>query len=70
MIESCVLSVTGMKCGGCENNVKEKLQAIDGVSAVNASFKDKRVTVEFDSAKIDVDDLIDVIIDAGFAVDE
>ena len=41
MLESNVLTVTGMKCGGCETNIKEKLQAVEGVSSVTPSFKEK-----------------------------
>ncbi len=70
MIESIVFAVTGMKCGGCETNVSEKLQAIGGVLSVAASFKDNEVAVEFDDTKTDVDLLIDTIIAAGFKVDE
>ncbi|MEY3807444.1 MAG: Heavy-metal-associated domain, partial [Pseudomonadota bacterium] len=36
MIESISLTVIGMKCGGCEANVKTELNAIEGVLSVNA----------------------------------
>lgn len=64
------LTVTGMKCGGCESNVKGKLAALAGVSKVEASFKDKLVSVEFDEAKTDADEIADVITQAGFTVEE
>jgi copper chaperone len=70
MIESTVLTVTGMKCGGCENTIKEKLLAVGGISAVTASFKDKQVMVEFDDTQTDLDTLIDVITEAGFNVED
>ena len=68
MSESTVLTVTGMKCGGCENNVKEKLQAVDGVTTVAASFKTNEVTVEFDSDTVNLDAIKNVITQAGFTV--
>jgi copper chaperone len=69
MTESVVLTVTGMKCGGCENTVKEKLHAVDGVSSVTASFKGNEVVVEFDSDKVNLDAIKSVITQAGFTVE-
>lgn len=69
MTDRLSLTVTGMKCGGCETNVKTKLEALDGVSSVVANHKEKTVELEFDPEKIDEDDIIDVINDAGFKVE-
>jgi len=68
MIETVSLTVTGMKCGGCESNVTDKLKAIDGVLSVNASYKDNEVNVEFDAEKTSLDIIEDAIIDAGFTL--
>ena len=69
MTESVSLTVTGMKCGGCETNVTGKLQAIDGVLSVKASSKDNEVDVEFDAEKTSLDVITDVITEAGFSVE-
>ncbi|MGZ4978255.1 MAG: heavy-metal-associated domain-containing protein [Methylobacter sp.] len=69
MTESVSLTVTGMKCGGCEANVTGKLQAIDGVLSVNASSKDNEVNVEFDTEKTSLDVITDAITEAGFIVE-
>ncbi len=69
MSESASLTVTGMKCGGCENTVTTKLTALKGVLSVKASHQDKRVDVEYDPAQIDLDDIEDEITDAGFTVE-
>lgn len=68
MTESVVIAVSGMKCGGCENTLDKSLQAIEGVVAVKASHLEKSVTVEFDPAVVDREDLEDAIEDAGFKV--
>ena len=68
MIESVVLTVTDMKCGGCETNIMGKLEAINGVISVKASFKEKEVSVEYDTEKTSVDTLKDTITDAGFTI--
>ena len=69
MSESVSLTVIGMKCGGCENTVTAKLTSLAGVLSVKASHQDKRVDVEFDPVEIDLDDIEDAIIDAGFRVE-
>ncbi|MGZ8189621.1 MAG: heavy-metal-associated domain-containing protein [Methylococcaceae bacterium] len=70
MIESVVLNVTGMKCGGCESNVTDKLTAVDGVLSVLATSKDNEVRVEFDTEKTTLDAIKDAITDAGFTVED
>lgn len=69
MSESVSIKVTGMKCGGCETNVSEKLMALKGVSSVSAKHKENLVTVEFDQELIDLDIIEDTISDAGFTVE-
>jgi copper chaperone len=70
MIESATLAVTGMKCGGCENNVTTKLKTLDGVKSAIASSKDKEVKVEFDSGKTNLDAIANAIAEAGYTVEE
>ena len=62
------LTVTGMKCGGCDKTVTDKLMAKDGVSAVTADHANDLVEVVFDEAVIEEDDLLDCIEEAGFTV--
>lgn len=69
MSESVSISVSGMKCGGCEKNVNTALSAIEGVISVKASHQDNQVDVEFDPAKVDVESIEDAIEDAGFKIE-
>lgn len=69
MAELLSLTVTGMKCGGCETNIKTKLEALEGVSSVVANHKEKVVELAFEPETITEDDIIDVIEDAGFSVE-
>lgn len=69
MTESVTLTVTGMKCGGCESNVTNKLKAVEGVISVKASAKDNEVSVEYDAEKTDLDAIEDAITEAGFSVE-
>ena len=68
MIETVILTVTDMKCGGCETNITGKLEAINGVMSVKASFKDKVVSVEYDAEKTSLDTIKGTITGAGFTV--
>lgn len=69
MSESVSIKVTGMKCGGCEKSITEKLMQLTGVSTVSANHKNDLVDVEFDPTLTDLDAIEDVIIDAGFKVE-
>jgi copper chaperone len=69
MSELVSLTVTGMKCGGCETNVKTKLDTLDGVISVEAKNKENKVDVEFDAALTNVEAISQAITDAGFVVE-
>ena len=69
MTQSATFIVTGMKCGGCENNVIQKLTALEGVISAVADYKEHYVSIEFKPEIIEIDDLEDVIIAAGFGVE-
>lgn len=69
MTESVVLTVTGMKCGGCETNVKNKLLTIEGINTITASAKNNEVVVEFDNEKANLDAIKNAITEAGFTVE-
>ncbi|MGZ8216396.1 heavy-metal-associated domain-containing protein [Methylomagnum sp.] len=63
-----VLSVTGMKCGGCEKSVQEAVQALAGIESVTASHKASTVEVAYDADQIAVDAIKKTIQGKGFAV--
>jgi copper ion binding protein len=68
MTESVSIKVNGMKCNGCENKVHTGLGGLDGVISVKASHQGKQVDVEYDPAKIDIEEIEDAIVDAGFTL--
>lgn len=69
MSETVSLTVTGMKCGGCESNLTQKLSALSGIVSVKASHQNKLVDVEYEPAEIDLDEIEDAIAEAGFSVE-
>ncbi len=60
-------TVTGMSCGGCEENVESSLTSIDGVSSVSADHESD--TVEVDADDVAADELTAAIEDAGYDVE-
>jgi copper chaperone len=61
------LSVTGMSCNGCEQNVENALQNIDGVTRVDADHEGDTVEVVVEDDVAD-DDLHTAIERAGYDV--
>ena len=67
-MEQTTRSVDGMACDGCEQNVVDALDAIEGVASTTADHEDGQVRVEHDPAVVDVDALDGAIEDAGYEV--
>ena len=68
MSESISLNVTGMKCGGCETNAINKLEAVEGIIRVIASHKDNKIEIEFELENTNEEAIIGVITEAGYNV--
>ncbi|MFB6299717.1 MAG: heavy-metal-associated domain-containing protein [Halobacteriales archaeon] len=66
-MERKTLSVTGMSCSGCEQNVESALRTLDGVSRVDADHEADTVDVVIEDAVSD-DDLDAAIEQAGYDV--
>jgi copper chaperone CopZ len=64
-----LLKVTGMTCGGCTSNVTHALQAIDGVGDVSVSLSAGEATVQYDERLTSPDKLKSAVKDAGYGVD-
>lgn len=68
MSESISLAVTGMKCGGCENNVKTALEAVDGIISAAPMHKENKIDIEFETEKTSIEAITQVITEAGYKV--
>ena len=64
-----LLKVTGMTCGGCTSNVTRALKAIPGVSDVKVSLSAGEATVEYDERFTAPEQLKSAVKGAGFGVD-
>lgn len=66
--EVSILTVDGMSCSHCENAVKNSVGKLNGVESVNVDLGSKKVSVEYDSEKVDINTIKDTIEDQGYDV--
>lgn len=59
-------TVTGMSCGGCEQNVENAVSELDGVESVTADNENDSVVVE---GEFDEKSARHAIEDAGYSVE-
>ncbi len=64
-----LLKVTGMTCGGCAGNVTTALKEIKGVSDVNVSLAAGEAAVKFDERLTSPAQLKSAVQHAGYGVD-
>ena len=64
-----LLKVTGMTCGGCISNVTQALKAITGVGDVKVSLLAGEATVQYDERLTSPDQLKSAVKGAGYGVD-
>jgi Cu+-exporting ATPase len=62
------LSVVGMTCASCAATVEKALNKTPGVVRANVNLASEKVVVKYDSAKVDLVRIKDVISQAGFGV--
>lgn len=63
-----LLKVTGMTCGGCTSNVTHALKAVSGVSDVKVSLSAGEATVQYDERLTSPDQLKSAVKGAGYGV--
>ena len=64
-----LLNVTGMTCGGCTSNVTNALKAVAGVGDVSVSLSDGEATVQYDEKRTSPEQLKAAVKGAGFGVE-
>lgn len=67
-MENLVLHVEGMSCNHCKMNIEKALRGIGAEASVNLDTKS--VSVEYDSAKIKVEQIINEIEEQGYIVEK
>ena len=67
-MEKATLNISGMTCGGCVRSVSSVLNALDGVVKADVSLDKKCAVVDYDAAKLNVDQLRRAVEEAGYEV--
>jgi copper chaperone len=60
-------TVTGMSCGGCEDNVESEVGSLDGVDTVDADHESDSVDIVADD--VSTDEITAAIESAGYDVE-
>lgn len=58
--------VKGMFCTGCENRIQNKLKTLKGVTAVQASFNQEEVFLEYDEKEVTPQKIKEVLDELGY----
>ena len=67
-MQTSTLGIDGMTCGGCVSSITRVLQGLDGVAKADVSLEKKSAIVDYDPAKVGLDQLKRSVEDAGFEV--
>ena len=63
-----LLKIMGMTCGGCTSSVSNALKAVSGVSNVQVSLSAGEATVQYDEQLTSPDQLKTAVTSAGYSV--
>ncbi|MEO8409289.1 MAG: cation transporter [Propionivibrio sp.] len=67
-METMVVGVGGMSCGGCVKNVTGVLEALPGVASVEVSLDAGQAKIAYDPAQVGRPQFVAAIENAGFDV--
>ena len=67
-MQTVTLGISGMTCGGCVRSVTNVLTPLDGVAKAEVSLEKNNAVVAYDPAKVAVEQLRRIVVEAGFEV--
>jgi len=67
-LQHITVTVEGMSCGHCKNAVEKAVKGLPGVLAAEVDLAAKSLQVDFDPAKTSLQDIKDVVEDAGYTI--
>lgn len=60
------LRIAGMACDSCAERLAKKLRDVEGVLDVEVVFAEKRATIDYDTKRLSVPQLVEAVEDLGF----
>lgn len=67
-MQTVTLGISGMTCGGCVRSLTTVLTALDGVTKAEVSLEKKSAVVDYDPAKVGLEQFKRSVDEAGFEV--
>ncbi|MFP3871634.1 MAG: heavy metal translocating P-type ATPase [Candidatus Aenigmatarchaeota archaeon] len=64
------IPIEGMHCASCAQTIEKSLDEVEGVEKKNVSYASERASVEYDSSKVDMEDISKAVEEAGYSVAE
>ncbi len=68
-MQTVLLKITGMTCGGCVNSVTHVLKAISGIDDVKVSLPTGEASVQYNEKVTSPDQMVSAIKAAGYGVE-
>ena len=66
MIEKVNLQISGMHCASCSGLITKSLLAREGVKSAHVNLSSNQATLEFDSSRVNLKELINIILKIGY----
>lgn len=66
--ETLSLPVEGMTCASCVARVEKTLKKVEGVANASVNLATEKATIEFDSSRVNIEELQRVVADAGYTL--
>ncbi|PAF22114.1 heavy metal transport/detoxification protein [Terribacillus saccharophilus] len=67
-MEKVTLNVQGMSCAHCVNSIEGNVGQLDGVDTVKVNLDEAKVDVAYDSDKVGLEEIKEVIEEQGYDV--
>ncbi len=67
-MQTAKLNISGMTCGGCVSSVNRVLSGLDGVLKADVSLENKSALVDYDAAKVNLEQIMRAVSEAGYDV--
>ena len=68
-MKTAVLNVPDISCEHCERAITGALRPVEGISTVDVDVPTKKVRVEYDEARVDVDRMKELLAEEEYPVE-
>lgn len=63
------LQISDMMCEGCQENIRNTLQDLEGIESLEVSLEHKNAEISYNPDKLSQDKINEAINEAGYSVD-